>query len=177
MARKREFTSIQKNEIRRELAKVKKGQTDVKAYDRLMALQMYSLGKTNNEIHEVVGFSAQYVMDLVTKYINGGMEVIVTDKRTSNNRRMSFDEETAFLEQFVEPAQAGQILTANAILQKFEEHTGKPSNAVTIHKLLKRHGWRKVKPRPCHPGKATDEDIESSKKLSLFTGNSYWKKM
>jgi hypothetical protein len=42
---------------------------------------------------------------------------------------------------------------------------------------LKRHGWRKVKPRPRHPGKASDEVIEASKKLTKNSGHSYWKKI
>jgi len=33
-----------------------------------------------------------------------------------------------------------------------------------IYKLLKRHGWRKIKPRPEHPQKASEEEIEASKK-------------
>jgi hypothetical protein len=33
-----------------------------------------------------------------------------------------------------------------------------------------------VKPRPRHPGKASAEDIEASKKLTKNTSVSYWKK-
>ena len=42
---------------------------------------------------------------------------------------------------------------------------------------LKRHGWRKVKPRPRRPGKASDEEIASSKKLTKNSERSYWKKI
>jgi hypothetical protein len=63
------------------------------------------------------------------------------------------------------------------ILAKFEEETGKPSNTTTIYQLLKRHGWRKVQPRPAHPGKASAEEIISSKKLTQKSKNWYWKKI
>jgi transposase len=82
---------------------------------------------------------------------------------------MTFERVTQFLEQFLELAEAGELVTVKEILEKFEEETGKASNTSTIYKLLKRHGWRKVKPRPCHPGKASAEEIASSKKLKQFS--------
>ena len=105
--------------------------------------------------------------ELVTKYLKEGLEAIVIDKRTSNSRRMSREEEVKFLEQFVELAEAGQIVTVNGILRKFEEETGKESNTSTIYAMLKRHGWRKLKPRPRHPGAASEEEIATSKKTSV----------
>ena len=171
------FTAMQWKEIKRKLSKLKGKRSDVKGYRRLMVLHMRGLGKSDLEISEVLGFSVHYIPELVAKYKKEGMEAIITDKRTSNNRRMSIAEEAEFLEQFVELAEAGQIITVEGILRKFEERTGKESNTSTIYKLLKRHGWRKVKPRPRHPGKASDEEIESSKKLTKNTERSYWKKI
>jgi len=136
---------------------------------------MYGQGKKNQEISEATGFSVQYITELVTKYLKEGMEGIVRDKRTSNNRRMSYAEESAFLEQFVEMAEAGQILTVDEIKKKFDEETGKESHINTIYALLKRHGWRKVRPRPTNPRKASEEEIAASKKNSTQPGNkSYW---
>lgn len=168
---------MQRDEIRRKLAKGKKRIRDIKAYNRLLALRMYTQGKTNKEIGEAIGFSTQYITELVTKYLNEGMDAIISDKRTSNNRRMSLDEEEKFLDQFLELAEAGQLITIKVILGKFEEATGKPSATSTIYDLLKRHGWRKVQPRPFHPGKASDEEIASSKKLTQNFGSFCWEKI
>ena len=156
------------------LVKGKKKIKDIKAYKRLQALYLRGLGKTNKEIKEVVGFCEQYITEMVSKYMKDGMSSILADRRTSNNRRMSYAEESKFLEQFEELADAGQILTVNIIHEKFDEVTGKSNNQSTIFRLLKRHGWRKVKPRPRHPGKASDEEINSSKKLRQST-KSCWK--
>ena len=175
MRSRKDFSVSQWKEIKfKYCVKGKKKIKDVKAYKRLQVLYMRGLGKTNREISEVTGFHIQYITDLVRKYMDHGMDAILSDKRTSNNRRMSFDEESSFLEQFVDLADAGQIITIDKILQKFEEATEKSSNSSTIYRLLKRHGWRKVKPRPQHPGKASDEDIEASKKLRQNT-RSCWK--
>ena len=117
-----------------------KKKLDVKAYNRLLALHMRGLGKSNQEISEVLGFHAQTVTQLVTKFIKEGMDAVLTDKRTSNNRRMSHEEEVAFLDGFIDMAEEGQIITVEGILRKFEEVTGKPSNTSTIYNLLKQHG-------------------------------------
>jgi transposase len=177
MSNKRELTKMQRDEIRRKLAKGKKRIKDIKAYNRLLALRMYAIGKTNKEIGEAIGFHPKYVTELVTKYLNGGMDSIIEDKRTSNNRRMSFEQETEFLDQFSDLADAGQLVTVKEILAKFEEETGKASNTTTIYQLLERHGWRKVKPRPAHPGKASEEEIASSKKLTQNSGKWSWKNL
>jgi len=177
MKNKRKFTPIQKREIRYALNKLKKKMKDIKAYRRLTALRMYSQGSTNKAISEATEFSVQYISELVTKYLNEGIDSIIGDKRTSNNRRMSFEDEVKFLSQFVEMSEAGQVLTIQSILEKYEEETGKPTCTSTIYALLKRHGWRKLQPRPAHPGKASEEEIESSKKLTQISGGSCWKKM
>ena len=168
MARRRTFMQYQKHEIRTAMKKCK----DTKALRRLQALDMRSRGKSNQEITGAIGFSEQHVTVLVTKYFQGGIEAILSDKRTSNNRRLSYEAEGQFLEQFRELAEAGQLITIEGILSTFEKETGKPSSASTIYDLLKRHGWRKVKPRPRHPGSASEEDIDSSKKLKLSWGKS-----
>jgi transposase len=177
MKKKNVYTAQQWKEIKRTVRKIKGKTVDAKGYRRLLALQMRGQGKTNKEVSEILGFSETYASKLVAKYKAGGMDAILVDKRTSNNKRMSYEEEAKFLEQFVELAEAGQIVTVSIILQRFEEVTGKASNTSTIYKLLKRHGWRKVQPRPRHPGKASEEEIASSKKLTKNSSSSYWKKI
>jgi transposase len=175
MALKIEFTKEQKKEIKKKLQKVEKKKKDIKSYKRLLALRLRSIGKTNKEISEIVGFNAQYITDLVRKYIKEGIESIVRDKRTSNYRRMSFAEEREFLEQFTELAEAGQILTVDEIKKKFDEVTGKASHVNTIYCLLKRHGWRKVRPRPTNPKRESEEEIETAKKKLMPHGSKpYW---
>ena len=175
MTMKYTFKRVQKREITRHMTKANKRKIkDINSYNRLLALHMRAMGKRNKEISEIVGFSVQYITELVSKYMNEGMDAILIDKRTGNNRNMSFSEEKAFLDQFVELAEAGQILSINVIMQKYIEVTGKDCSDTTIYRLLKRHGWRKLTPRPMHSNTASEEEIESSKKLTVHTGG-YWK--
>ncbi len=177
MGQKRKFTKMQRDEIRRTLRKIEKNIRDIKAYKRVQVLRMYGQGKTNKEIKEATEYSLPQISHIVSVYLDDGIESVITDKRTSNNRRMSYAEEEKFLEQFNDIADAGQLVTVKEILARFAEATGKPSNTTTIYQLLKRHGWRKVAPRPAHPGKASEEEIASSKKLTQNSGSFCWKKI
>jgi len=64
-------------------------------------------------------------------------------------------------------AETGQLVTVEPILKKYEEATGKKSNTTSIYRLLKRHGWRKLRPRPKHPKAASIEEQDRQKKLKL----------
>jgi transposase len=171
MNRKRSFNKSQRHEIKESLRKIGKKSNAVNAYRRLQVLDLYMRGRSNADIADISGYSEQGITKLVTRFVNNGIDAIINDKRTSNNRRMTHEEEVIFLEQFVEEAIAGQVLTVEKILLKFVETTGKESNTETIYKLLKRHGWRKLCPRPMHPNTASDEEIEASKKELKKTSN------
>ena len=52
---------------------------------------------------------------------------------------------------FFEQARVGSISTAAQIKQAFEAQVGHEVAESTIYRLLDRHGWRKLVPRPVHP--------------------------
>ena len=174
MSKRKEFTKEQKKEIQHKFCKARKLK-DIKSYKHVQTLNMYRLGKTRKEISEAVGYHEQTISNIVSIYIEKGMSAVIGNHNTSHNRRMSFAEEAAFLEQFREEAESGLLISVKNILKKYEETTGKESNTSTIYALLKRHGWRKVKPRPRHPGSASEEEREKTKKKSIPSGSkSYW---
>jgi hypothetical protein len=127
MAVRIEFTKEQKREIRLKFCKARKLK-DVKSYNHVLVLNMRRLGKTNKEISEVTGYNPQRITEIVSQYIKEGMDSLIGNKYTSNNRRMSFEEETQFLEQFREEAESGLVTSVKEILKKYEEVTGKASN-------------------------------------------------
>jgi len=163
VARKRRFPHDIDHDIRVKIKKCK----DPKALRRLIALNMYRQGKTNKEIAEATGYHTQTITQLVTEVLNNGLSSILNDGRTSNNYRMTYAQETEFLKQFETMAEDGQLITVVPILQKYEEATGKKSNTTSIYRLLKRHGWRKLRPRPKHPKAASAEEQTRQKKLKL----------
>ena len=81
----------QVKEIKRRWAKAQKRKIkDANAFRRLQVLYLRIKGKTNKEISEIVGYSPQYITEIVAKYRKEGMDAILSDKRTGNNRKLSF---------------------------------------------------------------------------------------
>ena len=51
----------------------------------------------------------------------------------------------------VEFDEVAKVLTVAELQQAYRERVGKEVARSTIYRLLDRHGWRKVVPRPRHP--------------------------
>ncbi len=54
-------------------------------------------------------------------------------------------------------------MTINEIHEAYQIKIGKRTTREGFYALLKRHGWRKVTPRPEHPKKADAKTILASK--------------
>jgi transposase len=158
------ISAEQVSEIRLKMRQIK---DDVKAYRRLEAVALRGEGKKNVEVSEITKFHPDVVGRLVKEYVLYGIEYLVEDGRKGgNNRNASEAEERKFLSQFEKAARSGQIITVEEISVAYDKHFGKEHKSKsTVYYLLHKHGWRKVMPRSKHPNKASDEEIESSKKL------------
>ena len=81
---------------------------------------------------------------------------------------MSDDEANAFLASFEENASKGQIITIDDIAKTYDDAVGvKHKSLSTVYYLLHKFGWRKAAPKQYHLGKASEETIEASKKLTM----------
>ena len=83
-----------------------------------------------------------------------------------NHRNLSYAEEEALLEPFRQDSNAGKTVSVHDIETAYREAVGHSIGTSQIYYVLHRHGWRKVMPRSKHPKKASDEVIETSKKLT-----------
>ena len=75
---------------------------------------------------------------------------------------LTSEEERDFLQPFFDRAAKGEIATAAQIKQEFEQRIGHEVHKTTIYRLLDRHQWRKLVPRPYNP-KANKEEQEQFK--------------
>jgi len=138
----------------------------------LEVLLLHAAGKKREEIAAKTGFKKQYITELVGEYKREGLEHFSQKHYKGNHRNMSYAEEEAMLEPFKEKAAAGQIIEVSEILAAYENKIGRSAGSKSqIYYVLARHGWRKVMPRSKHPKKASEEEINSSKKLTLASGN------
>ncbi len=76
---------------------------------------------------------------------------------------MTFEQERQFLSQFLDQASDGGILVVSAIKRAFEALVGRKIAKTTIYRMLDRHDWRTIIPRPRHP-KSNTEAQEGFKK-------------
>jgi len=123
-------------------------------------------GKNNSEIAAMLEYSLSRVTHLITEFRTNGIDEYIRNKYKGNNRNMTYEEEEEILKKFEDAANAGQVITVKEIKAAFDEKLGRDTGRGYIYMLLKRHNWRKIKPRPQHPKKADDETIAASKKLT-----------
>ena len=149
------------------IAAARKANKDKRAEKRLYALELRASGKSGAEVAARTGFKAVYISQLTAKYVAGGIEAISGNHYGGNRRNISVEEEAKLLEAFHEKAEAGQIIEISEIKESYEDAVGHTIGSSQIYRVLQRHGWRKVMPRSRHPKKASEEVIETSKKLTM----------
>ncbi|ABM42872.1 hypothetical protein Ajs_2730 [Acidovorax sp. JS42] len=122
-------------------------------YQRIQCVLIRAtLGSSAAEIAQLLGWSTATVHVIHSRWAKEGDAVF--DVRARGGRRnqyLSVEQERALLKPFLSNAQAGGVLTVSEIQRAYEERTGKAVAPSTIYRLLDRHGWRKVVPRPRHP--------------------------
>lgn len=110
-------------------------------------------------IGEIIGRSRPTVVRLRKKFreMCAGEE---EQRRNWGGRRygyMTVEDEHKFLSQFLDKAEQGGILVVGEIKQAFEALVGRKVAKTTIYRMLDRHNWRTIIPRPRHP----NSDIEA----------------
>ena len=117
-------------------------------------------------IAQQLGVSTAFVANVSSMYKRFGppcLETVGSGGR--RNDYLSIDEERVFLTPFVTRAETGELVTIREIHQAFEKQVNSTVAESTIYRLLARHSWRKVMPRPHHP-KADPVAQEAFKKHS-----------
>ena len=157
------ITSEMATAIRKEMKVVK----CVVAQKRMEAVALRGEGRNNREIAEIKGYHASYVSQLVSDFIKFGMKSFEDKRGGANRRNLTDAEEIAFLENFRKEAEKGQVVSVAEIAAAYDELTGKERKSdSTVYYLLQKYGWRIVMPRGQHPKKASEAEIEASKKLT-----------
>ncbi len=118
------------------------------------------------EIATHTGLAEQTVHNLVSQYNRRGPAALEGPGKGGRRRSyLSWEEEVKLLRSFEEKALTGLVATAMEIKQVLEKKLGHEVDRSMVYKMLKRHGWRKVMPRPAHV-KADREKQEVFKKTS-----------
>lgn len=111
-----------------------------------------TLGSSAAEIARLPGWSTPTVHVIHFRWAKEGDAIFnLKAKGGRRNEYLTREEEAAFLRPFLDKAEAGGVLNANDIKEAFERLVGYPVAKSTIYRLLARHDWRQVVPRPRQP--------------------------
>jgi transposase len=122
-------------------------------------------GLTVKQISRITGLAESSIHNLHTLCRQKGLEALKTIGRGGRRRSyLSVEEEKAVLEEIVPEANNGGVLEVGIVHRAFEEKVGHPVARFTIYRLLERHDWRKISPRPRHP--KTDLEVQDTFKKS-----------
>jgi len=150
---------------------LRKKNQDKQVDKRLRAVQLRGEGKKNATIAIQLETSTDMVSRWISSFAKGGAEALLPKPRPGRPMNISFDEEAKLLAEFDAKAEAGQIVEVSDIKAAYQEKVDHTIGSGQIYYVLKRHNWRKIKPRSRHPKKANPEVIEASKKLTLESKN------
>lgn len=119
---------------------------------RRLAIWLTYLGDFSaHRVAELLGVSTQAVWKWVGEYNAVGPSGL--DRKGRGGRRwgwMSLDGERAFLAQYLATAENGDLLTARQLQAALSEAVGRAVKIDYVYRLLHRHDWRKLTPRPHH---------------------------
>ena len=138
------------------LAEVKnRMRTDPRAVSRQRWLILYNAlvePRSAAEIARHCGVSKATVHAVISRYNRLGVAALETPGKGGRRRQyLTLEEEKEFLAPFFAQAERGEIATVGQIWHAFEQRIGHEVDDSTIYRLLHRHGWRKLMPRPKHP--------------------------
>ncbi len=119
---------------------------------------------------EIIGRSRPTVVRLRKKFREccAGQD----SQRNWGGRRygyMTLEQERQFLSHFFDQASEGGVLIVSEIKRAYEVEVGHKVAKTTIYRMLDRHDWRKIMPRPRHP-KSDTEAQEGLKKTPENSG-------
>jgi transposase len=117
---------------------------------------------------KIIGRSRVTVVQLRKKFSTAKQ----TQDRNWGGRRsgyMTIAQERQFLSEFLDQAAHGGILVVSKIQQAFEAKVGRKVAQTTIYRMLDRHDWRTIIPRPRHPN-SSEEAREGFKKTPENSG-------
>jgi transposase len=111
-----------------------------------------SLGLSSHDVAVAIGWNTSSVRHLQAQYLKEGEGALRASKRGGRYRaNMTSDEENSFLSSFLAKSARGEILMVSEIKGAYEKAVGHAVPKSTIYRMLARHGWRKIAPRPHHP--------------------------
>lgn len=136
-------------------------------YQRVQCIWLRAVfGMSSDQVGLAVGFSPSTVKKLWPQYFSEKQEVLIGQGHGGRRRaNLSLEAEEKLVGDFFDKSKRGQVLVVNEVKAAYEGAVGHRVPKSTVYRMLARHGWRKIAPRPRHP-KADPQKLASFKKNS-----------
>lgn len=119
---------------------------------RVTCIRLLALGWKAGDVAEAVGLTRSSVYRRKAEFLKDGENTLFTAGWGGRRSGVLTEaEEADFVAHFEDAARKGQMVTASAMAAELAKRAGKPASTMTLYRILARHGWRKVVPRPRHP--------------------------
>lgn len=134
-------------------------------YQRVQCVWLRAcLGLSVEQIALAIGWKSATVRQVHSIFLRKGAPALLGKKRGGPyHQNLDKAEEQVLLERFRPLAEQGGMLLVHEVKAAYEIRVCHPVPYSTIYRMLARHGWRKIVPRPRHP-KADKEAQETFKK-------------
>ena len=150
----------------------------VEEFQRYQAIHLrVSEGMDVGAIARITGLAESTIHNLHSRCRSQGLEAVKAKRKGGRYRSyLSEAEEKELLASMEPQARRGGILEVSKIHRALEEKVGGEVALFTTYRLLHRHGWRKIAPRPKHP-KGDAKAQEAFKKTGLRSSKKRSKKL
>jgi transposase len=120
---------------------------------RVQCVLFRCLGPDSSLIAKMVGYEPSHVRLVWRWFREGGWERLLGERRGQNRGKahLTLEKEAEFLESFRARSEKGNLVTAKQIHAAHGKLLKKDLDPAVTYRLLNRHGWRKIAPRPEHP--------------------------
>ena len=124
-------------------------------------------GFDSKKIAQMVGLKDSTVRNIHYGYLKDGEAALqLRGKGGRYHFHLTESEEAGLIAEFTEKSEKGGILEVSQIHREHRRKIGKEVALSTTYRMLHRHGWRKISPRPQHP-KTDPQAAAEFKKTSL----------
>ena len=130
------------------------GQTkNVAQYKRIQSVWLRaSLDMPIDQISKATGLAVNTIRGIHSIYLRKGESALSGPGRGGwRYQNLTVSKEKELLNDFLSDAEAGGIIEVDTIKAAYEEKLGHTVPKSTLYRMLARHGWRKLAPRPHHP--------------------------
>jgi transposase len=152
LIREKQMIKCSKSEVRRLKSALRWKNIPSAQRERIQMVLLRESGMTQPAIAEAMGVSLSTVNRAHMTYDSGGVKALKTKPSGGRQREnMTLAQEEALLARFAATAGAGELLNIHDLKAAYEKAIGHATSNSTVYNLLRRHGWRKLMPRPFHP--------------------------